>query len=99
MSQDLSEFHVPWRIDFPGFLGLLDGPMPTKFWLDWMQERSDNWPPLMQNAIDAGKNAASPPAPMTPVSIPANLVERQPSVATLKAIQAGRRAAGLTPQA
>ena len=96
MSQENSEFHVPWRIDFPGYLGLLDGPMPLKFWLDWMQQRIDNWPPVSQNARQAGVNAASPPPPMEAVGIPANLVVRQPSPATLMAMAAGRRAAGLT---
>ncbi len=95
MSEEVSVFHVRWRIEYPGYLGLLDGPMPTKFWLDWMQERSDNWSPLMQNAIDAGRNAASPPPPMPPVGIPANALEQRPSAATVASIRAGKRAACL----
>ena len=88
MSEETTMMTVPWSMDLPVLTCVLDGPLPLRKWLDWMQERSDNWPPISQNARQAGINAASVPPPMEAVGIPANLVDKPISAATLNAIQA-----------
>jgi len=86
----MKEFKMIWWNDFPIWF---DRSSPTQFWQDWMKSRpyaGTYW----ETAVQAGKNAVTPPGPRFAGPMVQKVVNGPSAQALQNARKAGLRAAG-----